>query len=96
MENERVLRVEPKHFFDADFVVVEVGDLRFVTKGPGLRTCHGFWLLFLEQRKRLRLVQQGQQPRGRELRRGLNRFHRCTLFQVERENRRVALNQLET
>ena len=50
---------------------------------------------FFKQRKRLRFVQQRQQSRRRDERRGLDCLRRRSIFEIERENGRVALDQLE-
>ena len=51
--------------------------------------------MLLQKRKRLRFVQKRQQSRRRDERRGLDCLRRHSIFEIERENGRVALDQLK-
>ncbi len=95
MKNKRVLGVEAEHLLDADFVVVEIGNLRLVAKGFGLGIGDCISVLFFQQRKRLGLVEQRKQLRRCHEGCGQNSFSRGRIIEIECQNRRVAFRQLK-
>ena len=90
-----MLRVEAKHFFNANLVIVEIRHLRLVAERPGFRAGHGLRLLFLQERQRLGLVEQRQQSRGSNQRGGLYRVGSHSIFEIQRKHGHIALDQLE-